>query len=410
MSAYALDLKESGWYSEYPFIQFDYDPRNVDRVTWILLGECSSKIQHISGVPLQPDTADSLNQIYLAKGVHATTAIEGNTLSEDQVEQRMAKTLELPRSQEYMGVEVDNIQAAYNYIVGSIQRGSPLHVTPDEFTLMNFMVLKGLDLPADVEPGIYRTHRVGVSDYRAPSPEHIPELVERLCGWLNKTEWNQTIGSPFVVSILKAILSHLYLAWIHPFGDGNGRTARLLEFDVLARAGVPTVCAHLLADYYNRTRPAYYAALSRARKDPTHFVTYAVAGYVEGLRSQLKTIREQQINVAWINYVYEWFDDQPDSKPTRRRREILLALSWEAEPVEVSGLASLTPKLAALYASVDPRALDRDITFLEQNGLLVRDRRGRVSANQERVLAFLPLVNRVPEPIEEQLLLGVADL
>ena len=45
--------------------------------------------------------------------------------------------------------------------------------------------------------------------------------------------------------ILKATLAHLYIAWIHPFGDGNGRTARLVEFMLLSRAGVPSPSAHL---------------------------------------------------------------------------------------------------------------------------------------------------------------------
>ncbi len=405
MSSYPLNLSETAWYKEYPFIRFDFDSRTVDRVTWILLGECSSKIQHISGVPLRPGTSEELHRIYLAKGVHATTAIEGNTLSEDQVEQRIAKTLELPKSQEYMGLEVDNIVEAYNYIVNSISKGSPLHVTPDEFTLMNFMVLNRLELSDDVEPGVYRCHRVGVGDYRAPAPEHIPELVELLCNWLNKPEWNQTIGAPFVVPILKAVLSHLYVAWIHPFGDGNGRTARLFEFDVLARAGVPLVCAHLLSDHYNRTRPAYYAALSKARQDPTHFVRYAVVGYVEGLRDQLKTIRDQQINVAWINYVYRWFNKQPDSQTTRRRREILVALSFESEAVDPHRIPSLSTELAALYARVTRRTLDRDLAFLNRNQLLGVDATGRVYANQALVLAFLPLVNRPPESEDVQLTL-----
>ena len=64
-----------------------------------------------------------------------------------------------------------------------------------------------------------------------------------------------------VMPILSAILAHLYLAWIHPFGDGNGRSARLLEFGVLLTGRVPTVAAHLLANFYNDTRSEYYRQL-----------------------------------------------------------------------------------------------------------------------------------------------------
>ena len=48
---------------------------------WMLMGEARSNCQHIAGVPLRPETAERLSQIYLAKGVHATTSIEGNTLT-----------------------------------------------------------------------------------------------------------------------------------------------------------------------------------------------------------------------------------------------------------------------------------------------------------------------------------------
>ncbi|MBQ7217222.1 MAG: Fic family protein [Synergistaceae bacterium] len=49
---------------------------------------------------------------------------------------------------------------------------------------------------------------------------------------------------------MKTVVSHLYYVWIHPFGDSNGRGARVLEFRILMRAGVPLTTAHLLTSYY----------------------------------------------------------------------------------------------------------------------------------------------------------------
>ncbi len=69
----------------------------------------------------------------------------------------------------------------------------------------------------------------------------------------------------FAVTVAKAVLAHLYIAWIHPFADGNGRTARLVEFQILAQSGlIPLPAANLLRDHYNKTRDRYYAEL-RAR-------------------------------------------------------------------------------------------------------------------------------------------------
>src|SRR6266436_58210 len=64
------------------WISFRIDLRQARPQLWLLLGEAASKCEHIAGVPLRPATAQSLHQLYLAKGALATTAIEGNTLTE----------------------------------------------------------------------------------------------------------------------------------------------------------------------------------------------------------------------------------------------------------------------------------------------------------------------------------------
>ena len=57
-----------------------------------MLGEALSKCQHLAGVPLKPKAAEELSMVYLARGVQATTAIEGNTLSQREVEQIVERT------------------------------------------------------------------------------------------------------------------------------------------------------------------------------------------------------------------------------------------------------------------------------------------------------------------------------
>jgi hypothetical protein len=66
----------------------------------MLLGEARSKCEHIAGVPLSPEIARSLLNISLARGVHATTAIEGNTLSAEDVEKHIAGKLKVPESKQ----------------------------------------------------------------------------------------------------------------------------------------------------------------------------------------------------------------------------------------------------------------------------------------------------------------------
>jgi len=78
------------------------------------------KCEHISGVPLRPSVARQLHMIYLAKGVLATTAIEGNTLTESEVLQHLEGKLELPPSKEYLSKEIDNIIEACDKISADI--------------------------------------------------------------------------------------------------------------------------------------------------------------------------------------------------------------------------------------------------------------------------------------------------
>src|ERR1700730_5616991 len=73
----------------HPWISFSLDTRKTPGITWVALGEARSKCEHLAGVPLMPNVAKLLHEVYLAKGVHATAAIEGNTLSERQVLRRI---------------------------------------------------------------------------------------------------------------------------------------------------------------------------------------------------------------------------------------------------------------------------------------------------------------------------------
>src|SRR5947207_5877512 len=91
------------------WLTFDVDFRRATAKLWIRLGECQSKSEHLAGVPLHPKTARKLHDVYLAKGVLATTAIEGNTLSEEEVLQHLEGKLKLPKSREYLAQEITNI-------------------------------------------------------------------------------------------------------------------------------------------------------------------------------------------------------------------------------------------------------------------------------------------------------------
>lgn len=380
--------KERRYRDSHPWISFELNLNRIPWSLWVLLGEAQSKCEHLAGVPLQPAVAERLHRLYLAKGVLASTAIEGNTLSESEVLQLLEGNLELPKSKEYLQKEVQNIVDACNSIVDGCLRSNPRSIAPSSIKTFNRLVLKGLALDEAVVPGEVRRHEIGVARYKGAPHEDCDYLLGRLCDWL--AEFPQD-GAPVVFAIIKAVVAHLYLAWIHPFGDGNGRTARLLEFSLLVNAGVPTPAAHLLSNHYNETRSLYYRQLDAASKSGGNvvpFIVYAVQGFVDGLRSQIAVIRKQQLRVAWTNFVHEKFPDVRSAR-AMRQRWLILDLSQLEEPVEKDQIARVSPRVAGAYSGRTVRTLSRDLDDLKRMGLLEQAGK-KYRARTELIQAFLP--------------------
>ena len=330
----------------HPWIDFRPDSGQTDSSFWIQLGRAQAKCEQVAGVPLLPEIADQLHQIYLAKGALATTAIEGNTLSEEEAQKQIQGKLELPPSKEYLGQAIDNIVNACSAIADNIMLSEgPHELTVDGIKRLNRIVLYNLPLDDDIHPGQIRQDSVIVGRYRAAPAQDCEYLLARLCHWLNSEPFLPNESVKIASGILKAILAHLYIAWIHPFGDGNGRTARLVEFQLLLSSGVPTVAAHLLSNHYNQTRDQYYRMLdaaSRSGGDVVPFVKYALQGFVDGLNEQILFIKAQQFHVHWINHVHALFRDR-DSKTDARRRRLVIDLSEKSDPGADLGITSHLP-------------------------------------------------------------------
>jgi Fic family protein len=213
-----------------------------------------------------------------------------------------------------------------------------------------------------------------------------------MCTWLNEDfRAGDDPTMRFSIAILKAVYAHIYIAWIHPFGDGNGRTARLIEFMLLVQASAPVPSANLLSDFYNRTRERYYRELDRISKEPfpvERFIQYAMRGFVDELRQQVGIIRQEQLRVTWENYVHEKFRDL-ESPARRRQKHIVLDLPQDGPPVPSAKLNLISTRVAAAYAGKGTKTITRDINALRNMGL-IRRVRGGIVANSDAIRAFLP--------------------
>jgi len=399
---------ERKYQKTHKWLTFSLDLRLAPHTLWMLLGEAASKCEHVAGVPLQPAIANELHSIYLAKGVVATTAIEGNTLTESDVREQLKGKLKVPPSKEYLKQETENILKACTSIRDQVIKDQDTEITFEKILEFNRMTLNKLAVPEHVYPGHVRTCPIGVGNYLAPPAVDCEYLLRSLCDWLS-TGFKVEGGNRLAFALIRAIVAHVYIAWIHPFGDGNGRTARLIEFCILLSAGVPSPAAHLLSNHYNQTRQEYYRQLDAASKSGGNlmpFICYATQGFVDGIREQLTVIKFQQWNVAWENFVYELFREK-DGAAADRQRKLILGLGYHPDGIPLAKLGELNPKIAKAYASKTIRTIQRDVQELEKMELVER-KGNNIRPCREIILAFLPPTAEPPEePKDPQLKLGL---
>lgn len=379
----------------FSFISFQFDTTRMPADLWLMLGEGLSKCQHLAGVPLKPAAASSLASVYLARGVAATTAIEGNTLSADEVQAIVDKgSAQVTESRAYLEREVQNVLTAIRDIDTALQSGDRLPITIERLEKLNAQVLEGIPDKPEVIPGKLREHDVAVGSYKAPHWTEVPGLLQRLVEWIRELRSGATASARpeprFTTAILTAVLAHLYIAWIHPFGNGNGRLARLVEVQILSESGVvPLVATNLLSDHYNKTRNAYYLALDAAQRDVNEFVRYALRGFVDELREQIGVVRKENLLIHWESFVYETFRGKPSSKARDRQRDVALAMKKDVvlTPEQVT---ELNTSLARQYARTGGRTPARDMNVLVGMGLVESLGHREYRARREIIEAFIP--------------------
>ncbi len=384
-----------GYLSSHPWISFRLDLEKAPWKFWNHVGEAHSKCRHLSKTPLPPALAGKMERVYLAKGARASAAIEGNSLNEEQAVAAVEGKLEVPQSQEYLQQELENVIHALAAIEVDVHRDEKFEVTPAKLCALNAQVLDGLDVEDHVLPGEFRTTGIVVGNvYQGAPARDCDFLIAAMCDWLNGADFRrdgEDHAKDFLHAFLRAVIAHVYIAWVHPFGDGNGRTARLVEFGILTAAGIPSVAAHLLSNHYNATRTNYYRQLEHASKsggDLIPFLGYAAEGFVGQLQQQLSDVHELIVRATWVNYVHSMFPDR--TVTARRRRDLVLALKPDAytRRAELSGL---TPGLAEAYASKGSKTVTRDLNAIGRLELIERAPKG-IRARRELMLSFLPRV------------------
>jgi Fic family protein len=193
--------------------------------------------------PFDAHTLDQLRKYYRVGLTYTSNAIEGNTLTESETKVVLEDGITIGGKPMKDHLEALGHAKAYDLLYTLIQ--NPRVIEADILSLHRFVV-EGIE---GTEPGQYRSKPVIItgSAYMPPQPADVPKLMQAFM----ESKLPQWLETEHPVHV--AALAHLELVNIHPFIDGNGRTARLLMNLLLMKAGYPiTIIPPVLRqDYIN---------------------------------------------------------------------------------------------------------------------------------------------------------------
>lgn len=238
--------------------------------------------ERIQGAAVELSWMPALQKDTRARNVHASTAIEGNPLTLEQVrtlESGRALAASDPRSER----EVLNYLAGLRYVEKNATRKILRH--EDIFELHRILAHGVMD---QGEAGRYRSIAVRVGRFVPPPPSEVSGLMFELLEW-----WNKRAGE--LSPVLSSAIVHHRFESIHPFADGNGRTGRALALWELYRRGFDTHHIFSVDEFYWEDRPRYYAALAAVQRegdDLTGWLEYCAEGIFQTLERVWLRMRE----------------------------------------------------------------------------------------------------------------------
>ena len=345
-------------------------PEDINEIIGLQL-RITTLYSTIIEMPSFPKVPDSILRYELDRAVGSTTAIEGNTLTQEEIKaafDKADKKFVLQTREQ----EVQNSREVYEFIVNEIYKKDIKELSLP--LLRQIHKITTNDLPyISNKPGLLRNGQVEFGFPKLPSlfPDQlsVETAVSRFLGWYNSYK-----GELFYDPVIKALLSHYYLSEIHPFFDGNGRTSRAIEaFCLLTEKVLHPNFFYILANFWFRNRDLYLAELRDVRKTckANNFVKFGLKGLAEELE-YIKDKVKKKVSVLMFNDYVNYLFREKKKKPHKLNKRMVLLLEILVE----SGKMPLTdfiskPSIRALYSEASLSTRTRDIKKLSENKLIV---------------------------------------
>lgn len=252
--------------------------------------------ERVLHLPLTPTVLSSLRETARLYTTHYSTMIEGNKLNPNQIE------VVLKHAGHFPGRERDEFEVrGYYAALTQVEKWAAQKVSITEKIIQTLHALVMSDGRSNIKPTKYRDGqnvirdgRTGAIVYMPPEAKDVEGLMHAMVSWINK---KTELPCPVVAGV-----AHYQFATIHPYYDGNGRTARLLTTLILHLGGYDLKGLYSLEEYYARNLDAYYEAISigdshnyymgRAEAEITKWIEYFVEGMAVSFENVLKRMHE----------------------------------------------------------------------------------------------------------------------
>jgi Fic family protein len=200
--------------------------------------------------PLPQTVLSKLREQFAIEMTYHSNAIEGNTLTLRETQLILQEGITIAGKSLREHLEAINHKEAIDFLEELVKKKPP--ITEALIRQIHFLVLTKIN---DREAGKYRSVQVRITgtSYLPPQAFEVPSLMRDFIKWLRKNERK-------IDPIELAALAHFKLVHIHPFIDGNGRTARLLMNLILVQKGYPP------AIILKTDRKKYYQVLDQAHQ------------------------------------------------------------------------------------------------------------------------------------------------
>lgn len=345
--------------------------------------------QVIRGIPLPPAIQHNIDTLNILRAVRGTTGIEGTEVSQAEVAEimRTPQSHVLPEARRRAEQEVRNAEHVMRFVASALKQRPDHRVNEGLICEIHRLTTQDIDYPSN-EPGVYRSHAVHVGTYVPPrTHEEVRRLMTEFVEWLNE-------GPPraWPPPVIQAAAAHFYLISIHPFGDGNGRTARGLESFLFYKGGINSRGFYSLANYYYQHRPEYVAMLDHVRfetaGDITPFIRFALMGLVAEQEAVHQEILSEVTKIAFRDFARAQLevDGKLGTKPGTRMFHFLLGLP--EGPVSAAQLRKGGHPLSPLYHGVTAKTLSRDLKYLREREL-IKIEGDSIRANVEMMKEFM---------------------